>query len=211
LEVVDIGAPAVIETGWRELLGDRVSGRAMDDRVGAFIVMDVLRRLKGRKLNVAVHAISSTQEELVLLGGRVAAYDVAPHAGIAVDVTFTSDDPAKDEKLLGKVRLGGGPVLSCGPTYDKGLNAHIENVAKKKKIPVQIQAEWHSGGRGDGTNAFSIRMARSGAAAALLSVPLRYMHSPVETLSLDDVDKVAELMAEAVAGMAKGVEFGPKL
>ena len=211
LKVVDIGTPAVAETGWRELLGDKVSGRAMDDRVGAFIVMDVLRRLKGRKLNVAVHAVSSTQEELGLLGGTVAAFDVNPHAGIAVDVTFTSDDPSKDEKMIGQVKLGKGPVLSCGPAYDKGLNDIIERTAKKKKIPLQIQAEWHTGARGGGTNAHSIRMTRGGVAATLLSVPLRYMHSPVETLSLSDVDKVAELMAETIAALPKDAEFGPKL
>jgi len=210
-EVIDIGAPGVIDSGWRELLGDRVSARAMDDRAGAFVVMDVLRRLKGRKLNVAVHVVSSTQEELGLLGGRVAAFGVDPHAGIAVDVTFASDDPAKDEKVLGKVCLGGGPVLSCGPTYDQSLNAYIERIAKKKKIPVQMQAEWHTGGRGDGTNAFSMRMTRGGVPAALLSLPLRYMHSPVETLSLSDVDKTAELIAETVASLPKDAEFGPKL
>ncbi|MCL1856377.1 MAG: M42 family peptidase [Kiritimatiellaeota bacterium] len=211
MEAVGIGAPAVAETGWRELLGDKVSGRAMDDRVGAFIVMDVLRRLKGRKLNVAVHAVSSTQEELGLLGGRVAAFDVNPHAGIAVDVTFTSDDPSKDEKMIGQVKLGGGPVLSCGPTYNRELNDIIERTAKKKKIPVQMQAEWHAGGRGDGTNAFSIRMARGGVAATLLSVPLRYMHTPVETLSLADVDHVAELMAETVASLTGDEVFAPTL
>ncbi len=207
LEAVPIGAPAVIETGWRELLGDRVSARGMDDRIGAFIVMDALRRLQGRPLNVAVHAVSSTQEELGLLGAQVAAYAIAPHAGIAVDVTFASDDPGKDEKQVGQIRLGEGPVLACGPAYDNTLNHYLETAAASAEIPLQPQAR----ARGNGTDAFAIRMSRSGAAVALLSIPLRYMHTPVETLSLADVDRAAQLLAETVLSLPAAVDFGPRL
>ncbi len=207
LEAVPIGAPAVAETGWRELLGDRVSGRAMDDRVGAFVVMDALRRLKGRSLQVAVHAVSSTQEELGLLGAQVAAFDIAPHAGIAVDVTFASDDPGKDEKQVGQIKLGGGPVLACGPTYDRALNARIEATAKETGITLQPQAR----ARGNSTNAFAIRMSRSGGAVALLSIPLRYMHTPVETLSLADVEQASQLIADTVAALPVDPVFGPSL
>lgn len=207
LDAVPIGAPAVTETGWRELLGDRVSARGMDDRVGAFVVMDALRRLKGRPLKVAVHAVSSTQEELGLLGAQVAAFDIAPHAGIAVDVTFASDDPGKDEKQVGQVKLGGGPVLACGPSYDRVLNARIEQAAASTGTPLQPQAR----ARGNGTNAFAIRMARSGGAVALLSVPLRYMHTPVETLSLADVDRASQLIADTLADLPEDIAFGPRL
>ena len=207
LETVGIGAPAVAEAGWRELMNGLVSARAMDDRVGAFIVMEAMRRLKGKKLNVAVHAVSSTQEELGLRGARTAAYGINPHAGIAVDVTFASDDPGKEEKKVGRIKLGGGPVLSCGPIYNAALNARIEKAAKKAKIALQEQAS----ARGDSTNAFSIYMSRSGAAASLLSVPLRYMHTPVETLSLSDVDQTAELIAQAVLSLKGDEVFTPML
>ncbi len=207
LEAVPIGAPAVAETGWRTLLGDRVSGRGMDDRVGAFVVMDALRRLQGRLLQVAVHAVSSTQEELGLLGAQVAAFDVAPHAGIAVDVTFASDDPGKDEKQVGQVRLGGGPVLACGPAYDRVLNARIEETAAASGIALQAQAR----ARGNGTDAFSIRLARAGAAVALISIPLRYMHTPVETLSLQDVDQASQLIADTLAALPADLSFVPTL
>jgi endoglucanase len=207
LETVGIGAPAVAEAGWRELMNGLVSARAMDDRVGAFIVMEAMRRLKGKKLNVAVHAVSSTQEELGLRGARTAAYGINPHAGIAVDVTFASDDPGKEEKKVGRIKLGGGPVLSGGPIYNAALNARIEKAAKKAKIALQEQAS----ARGDSTNAFSIYMSRSGAAASLLSVPLRYMHTPVETLSLSDVDQTAELIAQAVLSLKGDEVFTPML
>lgn len=207
LDAVPIGAPATVETGWRELLGDRVAARAMDDRVGAFVVMDALRRLAGRPLNVAVHVVSSTQEELGLLGAQVAAFDIAPHAGIAVDVTFASDDPGKDEKQVGQVKLGGGPVLACGPTYDRTLNKLIEREASATGVPLQPQAR----ARGNSTNAFAIRMARSGGAVALLSVPLRYMHTPVETLSLSDVEQTSQLLADTLAQLPADVAFGPTL
>jgi len=207
LEAVPIGAPAIAETGWRELLGDRVSARAMDDRVGAFVVMDALRRLAGRPLNVAVHAVSSTQEELGLLGAQVAAFDIAPRAGIAVDVTFASDDPGKDEKQVGQIKLGGGPVLACGPTYDRALNARIEAVAATTGVTLQPQAR----ARGNSTNAFAMRMARSGGAVALLSIPLRYMHTPVETLSLADVEQASQLIADTLAALPADPVFGPTL
>jgi len=207
LEAVAIGTPAVAETGWRELLGDRVSARAMDDRVGAFVVMDALRRLKGRKLNVAVHAISSTQEEMGLLGAKVAAFGVAPQAGIAVDVTFASDDPGKDEKRVGQIKLGGGPVLAYGPAYDKSLNERIEAAAAASQVTLQPQAT----ARASGTNAFAIRMSRSGAAVSLVSVPLRYMHTPVETLSLSDVEQASQLLADTLAAMPADPVFGPRL
>ena len=206
-EAVEIGAPAVIEAGFRRLLGDRVSGRGLDDRVGAFIVMDVLRRLKGRKLNVGVHVVSSTQEEVGCLGAKVAAFGADPSAAIAVDVTFASDDPGKDVKRIGSVRLGAGPVVSRGPTFDMKLVSMIEKAAAANKIGIQKIAE----ARGNGTNAFPIRLTRSGVPVSLISVPLRYMHTPIETVSLADIDRISSLIAETIRSMPANPKFGPEL
>lgn len=207
LAALPIGTPGVVDSGWNDLLGDRVSARAFDDRVGAVIVMDVLRRLKGKKLNVAVHVVSATQEELGLLGSQTAAYAINPHAGIAVDVTFASDDPTGQPRRIGEVELGAGPVVAIGPSYDKGLGERLLTAAEKGKIPVQP----HVNPRANGTDSYAMRLTQAGVANALVSVPLRYMHSAVETLSLADVENSSQLIADTIAAMPKGITFGPKL
>lgn len=207
LAALPLGSPGIVESGWRELMNGRVSARAFDDRAGVFVVIDALRRLKGRKLNVAVHAVSATQEEVGLLGATTAAFGVDPHAGIAVDVTFASDDPGGMPKKTGTVKLGGGPVVGVGPTYDHKLNEIVFSAAKKSKTDVQIQPR----NRGNGTDAFAIRHTRSGVPVAQISIPLRYMHSAVEVVSLDDLDRCAQLIAETVASIPASPAFGPQL
>ncbi len=207
LEALPIGTPGVVDSGWNELLGDRVAARAFDDRVGAVVVMDVLRRLKGKKINVALHVIAATQEELGLLGSQTAAYAVNPHAGIAVDVTFASDDPTGQPKRIGEVSLGKGPAIATGPSYDHGLFDRLMATAAKRRIPVQP----HVNPRANGTDSYAMRLTRAGVANALVSVPLRYMHSAVETLSLADVENASQLIADTVAAMPAGIAFGPAL
>lgn len=207
LKALPIGTPGVVESGWRPLLGDRVSGRAFDDRVGAVVVMDVLRRLKGRKINVELHVVSATQEELGLLGSHTAAHAVNPHAGIAVDVTFATDDPTGEKKRIGEVSLGKGPAIATGPSYDHGLFDAIMATAKKSKIPVQPEVN----PRANGTDSYVMRLTRDGVANGLVSIPLRYMHSAVETIALSDVENASQLLAETIASFPKGVCFGPRL
>ncbi len=207
LEALPVGTPGVVDSGWRPLLGDTVSARAFDDRVGAVVVMDVLRRLKGRKINVALHVVATTQEELGLLGAQTAAYAVDPHAGIAVDVTFATDDPSGDPKRLGRVALGAGPAVAAGPSYDHGLSQTLLDTAKSSDIPVQTVVK----PRANGTDSFALRLARAGVANGLVGIPLRYMHSAVETLRLSDVENASQLLADTIASFPADVQFGPKL
>lgn len=207
LEALPIGTPGVVDSGWNDLLGDRVAARAFDDRVGAVVVMDVLRRLKGKKINVALHVIAATQEELGLLGSHTACYAVNPHAGIAVDVTFASDDPTAQPKRIGEVALGKGPAIATGPSYDHGLFDCLMATAKKSKIPVQP----HVNPRANGTDSYAMRLTQAGVANGLVSVPLRYMHSAVETISLSDAENASQLLADTIASFPKDVTFGPKL
>ncbi|MGI5870346.1 MAG: M28 family peptidase [Kiritimatiellia bacterium] len=206
LEVLPLGSPGIVESGWRELMNGLVSARAFDDRAGVFVVIDALRRLQGRKLNVAVHVVSATQEELGLLGATTAAYGINPHAGIAVDVTFASDDPGGVPKKTGIIKVGGGPVLGVGPAYDHALNAMIRKAGETAKIPIQVQPR----SRGNGTDAFAIRQTRTGVPVAQVSIPLRYMHSAVEVLSLADLDQCAQLIADTVAAIPANPRFGAK-
>ncbi len=202
-KLVELGAPAVIDAGWRPLAGDRVACRGFDDRIGAFVVMEAVRRLKGKPLQVALHAVASVQEELGLVGATTVAYDVQPHAGIAVDVGFASDCAGHDKKVLGDVSLGKGPIVVCGPTYHPKMQTLILGAAKAKGITLQRQVR----ARGAGTNAWAMRMSRSGAAVGLLSIPLRYMHSPVEVLSLHDVEQTIELLVATLLAIPANADF----
>lgn len=202
-KLVELGSPAVIDAGWRPLAGDRVACRGFDDRIGAFIVMEAFRRLHGQPLQVALHAVASVQEELGLVGATTAAYDIEPHAGIAVDVGFASDCPGHDKKRVSDVSLGKGPIVVYGPTYHPKMQDLLNSTAQKKGIPLQRQVR----ARGMGTNAWPMRMSRSGAAVGLISIPLRYMHSPVEVLSLSDVEQSIELLAATLLAIPADVDF----
>jgi len=206
LEMVDLGSPAVVDAGWRPLGNNRVACRGFDNRVGAFIVTEAMRRLAGEKLNVALHMVASVQEELGLIGGYTTSYDIAPHIGLCVDVTFASDAQKQDKKSVGDISLGKGPVIGVGPTYHPALNELVMKTAKERAIPTQVQVR----GRGNGTCAYAMRLTRSGAAVAQLSVPVRYIHSPIETLSLDDTFQAIDLLVASVLAIPADFDLLPK-
>jgi len=205
LKLVDLGSPAVVDAGWRPLAGDRVACRGFDNRIGSFVVAEAFRALARKPLKVALHLVLTVQEELGLVGGTTASYEVNPHVGICVDVGFASDYPGNDKKLVGDVQLGKGPILCFGPTYNFKLQQLVESAAAREKITLQRQVR----ARGAGTNAWTMRTVRGGAAVALVSVPLRYMHSAVETLSLSDVDDSVKVVAATVASLPPRPDFFP--
>lgn len=202
---VELGDVATINTGWVELKNGNVACRAFDDRIGAFIVADVLRLLSGKKLHAAVHAVSTVQEEIGLRGATTAAFGIEPHLGIAVDVGFATDQPNMDAKRVGEAKLGGGPILHRGPNMNPALTELLVKTAKKAKIPVQMQPI----PRGSGTDANAIQLSRGGVAANLVSVPTRYMHSPVETIALEDAERTAKLLAELILSLKGNEVFIP--
>ncbi len=204
-KVVELGDVATIDTGWIELRNGNIACRAFDDRIGAFIIADVLRHLNGKKLNVAVHAVSTVQEEIGLRGAHTAAFSVDPHVGIAVDVGFATDQPGMDPKQCGEAKLGEGPILHRGPNMNPVVTEMLQKVAKKKKIDVQMQPI----ARGSGTDANAIQLTRAGVAANLISVPTRYMHSPVETIALKDAEDTSKLIAEMILSMKGDEVFIP--
>jgi len=203
---VELGSPAVVDTGWRPLANNRVACRGFDNRIGAFIVAETLRRLAGKKLHVALHMVASVQEEVGLVGGITAAYDIDPHIGFCVDVTFATDANKEDRKIAGDVRIGEGPVVGIGPTYHRTLNDLAFRVAEERSIRVQRQVR----SRGTGTCAWAMRMSRSGAAVAQYSVPLRYMHSPVEVISLDDAERTVDLLCASILAIPEDFNLYPQ-
>ncbi|MCF7836000.1 MAG: M42 family metallopeptidase [Candidatus Marinimicrobia bacterium] len=193
--LVDIGDCAVVHRSFRRLKGDNVACRGFDDKIGAFVVLQVLKRLSGSATkNPRVCAVATTQEEVGLRGGRTSAFSVNPDVGIAVDVTFTTDTPTTKPKknVLGEISLGKGPVVTRGVNITPWLFNLIIETAKKEHIPHQVCAD----SRPTGTDANAMQMSRGGMATALISVPNRYMHSPCEIVNLDDVDNTIELLAK---------------
>lgn len=201
LKIVAIGDVATINSGWTELRNGLIAARGMDDRIGAYVIADVLRLLKGKKLKVAVHAVSTVQEEIGLRGAKTSAFGVDPQMGIAVDVGFATDAPNMNVKMVGEAVLGSGPILHRGPNFNHKMFALMEKAAKSAKVKTQLQAI----PRGSGTDANALQMNRAGVAAALISIPNRYMHSPVEVVSLKDAEDCAKLIAQFILNL-KGTE-----
>jgi putative aminopeptidase FrvX len=191
---LSVGDPGVIDSKAHDFPGNRIVSRSIDDRIGAFAVLEALRRYAERPGSARVVAAATTQEEIAWTGGGalVAANAVRPRMAIVVDVTHASDMPNMEKKEMGDVRLGGGPVLGRGALISPVVFELLRAAARQKDIPFTV----HAVGRDTATNADAIHIAQEGVATALVSIPNRYMHSPNEMVSLDDVEHTAELIAE---------------
>ena len=197
-QAVSIGDPITYQYDFMEMLNGIAVARAFDDRIGSFIVAEVLRVLSSSTtLKASVHSVSTVQEEIGVRGAATSAFGIEPLAGIATDVTFATDQPGVEEKHVGEIKLGGGPVIARGPNINPHVYELLVKTAKKLKITYQIEGI----PRATGTDANSIQISRAGVATGLVSVPVRYMHTPVETLNFKDVEGAIKLMvgfAEAV-------------
>jgi endoglucanase len=202
---VAIGDPAVIAADLVALPNDRYVAKATDDKAGAFVVLETARLLAKMKPTAEVVAVATVQEEIGLRGATTSAFQIEPQVGIAVDVTFATDFPSMDgdKKRIGDVRLGNGPVLTRGPNINPVLFDLLRETAVQKKLPHQVVAE----PRGTGTDANEIQLSRGGVATALVSVPNRYMHSPVEMICLEDAGLAARLIAATVMRITSKADF----
>ena len=206
LELVSIGDPVTFVHGMERLQGSLATSRAFDDKMGAFIVTRVMQEVCARQGNkVDLYSVTTVQEELGLRGAISSTYGVNPDVGIAVDVGFATDFPGQDKAEVGDFKVGKGPVIACGANINPVLFDLISTTAQDKQIPIQIGGH----ARATGTDASAMQLSRGGVAAALLSVPLRYMHSPVEVLSLDDIEASIELLTEVVLRIDSTTSFIP--
>jgi endoglucanase len=205
MERVGVGDPGVIDSRTMDFPNGRIVSRSIDDRIGAFTVLEALRRYAERPGAARVVAVATTQEEIAWTGGGalVCAQCVNPKAAIVVDVTFATDHPGIEKKRIGDHKLGSGAVISRGSLISPVMFRLLADTAKQRGIPYTV----HAAGRDTSTNADAIHIAREGVATALVSIPNRYMHSPNEMVSLDDVDHVAELLAETCRGIGEGTDF----
>ncbi len=198
-ERVSVGDAGVVDSRTITFPNGRIASRSIDNRIGAFVVLEALRRYAASPGQARVAAVATTQEEIAYHGGGalVSAVGVGPTAAIVVDVTFSTDHPGLEKKELGDHKLGGGPVLARGSVISPVMFAQLRAAAERAKIPYTVLAA----GRDTSTDADAIHLAREGVATGLVSVPNRYMHSPNEMVSLEDLDRAAELLAETCRGI----------
>lgn len=205
LELVQIGDPVTFTDEVDFLNDDIITGRALDNRIGGFVIAQVMKNLKKRKkdLKVNVMALNSVQEEVGGFGARMMSYRHMPDVALVTDVTHATDTPGINQKEHGKVELGKGPTVQHGGANHPNVVELIESVAKENSIDVQHEATSIR----TGTDTDSIFYQRTGIPSALISLPLRYMHSPVETASVTDIKTLIELMTETVLAMEPDQQF----
>jgi len=202
---LSIGDPGVIDSRSHDFPNDRIVSRSIDDRIGAFIVLEALRRYAEKPGAARVVAAATTQEEIAWHGGGalVCAHCVNPQVAIVVDVTFATDHPNVEKKEIGEHRMGGGPIISRGALISPVVHNTLRDTAKKLNMPYAV----HAVGRDTSTNADAIHIAREGVATGLVSIPNRYMHSPNEMVSLEDLDRCADLIAETCRSVSAETDF----
>ena len=204
---VKIGDPITFAVGLEKILGDRVVSRGFDDKVGSFVVAEVLRRVGERKERPRcdLYGVSTVQEELGLRGATTSAYQIEPDIGIAVEVGHSSDYPDVDKKRVGEYKLGGGPIIARGANINPKVHELLLETGARMNIPVQTLGA----PRATGTDANVIQLSRKGVATGLVSVPLRYMHTPAEVLSLKDIESTCELLVGFLYLLREGMDFVP--
>lgn len=205
---VRIGDPAVIAQPVLHLAGDRIVSRAIDNRIGAYVVLETLRLLRDDPPSACVAAVATSQEEIGYSGGgaRTSAFHLAPDVALVVDVTFSTDVPDINKKELGDHSIGGGPVLSRGSAAHPEVFEMLASVAEEEEIPFTIQAS----PKATRTDADAIFVSRSGVPTGLISVPNRYMHSPNELVSFEDLKRTARLMAAFIRRLGPETDFTPR-
>ncbi|TKX80194.1 M20/M25/M40 family metallo-hydrolase [Halorubrum sp. SD626R] len=203
-EHVEVGDPVTVSTEPRELVGDRIAARGIDNRTGTWAAAEGLRRAAERDVDATVYAVSTVQEEVGLQGARMVGVDLDDvDAFVAVDVTHATDNPDVETERRGPVELGAGPVITRGSANHPSLVALARDAAADAGVDVQLQAA----GTRTGTDADAFYTARGGVPSLNVSIPNRYMHTPVEVVDLSDLDAVAELLAGIADGATGAAPF----
>lgn len=197
--LVSIGDSIVYEQSFEVLQGSRATARAFDNKAGCYVVMETLRRLARQKgkMKAKLVSVATSQEEVGVRGATISTYSVNPHIGIAVDVGHATDHPEIEQKQFGEFYLGKGPIIARGPNINPIVFEKLISCANKQRIPYQIQAD----ARPMGTDARIMQMTRQGVATAIVSIPLRYMHTPSEVVDLHDLENAVKLLVAFVLSL----------
>ena len=202
LERISIGDAATYDHEFELINGSVGTARAFDNKVGAYIVGETIIRLakERRKPAARVVAVATSQEEIGTRGATGSGYSVDPQVALVVDVGHATDHPDCDNRKYGETKLGGGPILCRGPNINPKVYEGLVKAAKRLKIPYQVESD----PRPTGTDARAVQVARGGVATGLVSIPLRYMHTPSEVVDLEDVERCVKLFVEFAKGVTKG-------
>ena len=204
LAMLRIGDPVVIDAEPLALAGGRLASRSLDNRLGSYVALEVARRCHERGgLTADVAAVAAVQEEIGLHGARTSAYLLEPDLAVVVDVTHATDVPGLEEKESGSHALGSGPVIGRGSTLAPKAFELLHEAAEREGIEHTIEAS----GRWTGTDADAYQISRAGIPTGLVSIPLRYMHSPVETVDLADVEATVELLVALATSLEPDVDL----
>jgi endoglucanase len=208
-KVVRVGDPITLADEFEVLRDDVAVARAFDNRIGTFSVAEALRLLRDSKVKVKaeVLAVSNIMEEVGLFGARQIAYSIKPDVALVVDVTHATDYPCVNQSAHGDIKLGHGPTVTHGGCNHPEVIARIEAVAKRQKIKLQHEAMSNT----SGTDTDGIFWTRGGIPSGLISLPNRYMHSPVELVNLKDLEQIPQLMAAFALSLKPGEEFKVKI
>lgn len=204
-KLVSVGDPITFRLGLDKLGKDYITSPGLDNKAGAWVVMEALRRVSSRKIGCALFAVATVQEEIGVRGATTAGYGVDPDVGIAVDVTHATDYPDLDKRTAGDVKMAAGPTITVGANCNPRLTELLISTAKAKRIPYQLEGHPSA----TGTDARAIQTTRGGVATALVSIPNRYMHTQVEMCNLTDLENAAKLLAETVAKITRRTNFTP--
>tara|TARA_R110002095_G_scaffold35763_3_gene33596 strand:+ start:12928 stop:13986 length:1059 start_codon:yes stop_codon:yes gene_type:complete len=204
-ELVAIGDPITFELGFRPMLNQLASAPGMDNRVGVWVVMEALRQVSEKSPHVGVYSVSTVQEEIGLRGAKTSAFSIQPEVGIAVDVTHASDCPTVSKQEQGDIKLGHGPVVYRGPNVNPVVYSSLARLASENEISWQI----NSISRPAGNDANAMQLNQGGMATGIVAIPNRYMHSPVEVISLEDLDHAAQLLAAFCLDINENTDFTP--
>ncbi len=202
---VSIGDAVCADTVVRELLNDHFTCRALDDKTGAFVVLEAAKLAAQRGATCGIYAHTATGEETTGRGAYFAASKIKPDCAVIVDVTWASDYPGTEPGDTGKIVLGKGPVLCHSGMVNKRLNEALEEIAREKGIPVQYEV---AGGE-TSTDGDTVLMTGNGVPVVLVSIPLRYMHSSVEVANWKDLENAIELIAGLILRMHAGFDYCP--
>ena len=190
---IPLGTPAIFASSCDLFGDDMLSGKALDDRACVAIILKTMEQLQGRDLNLDVFCLISTQEEVGLRGAKTGAFAVEPDYAIAIDVTHARTPDAKKEETL---PIGKGAAIAIGPNMNRSITNALIHTAKTREIPYQIEVVPGN----SGTDGWAIQVSRAGVSTALVSLPIKYMHSPCETMDLRDAEAIVQLLTETILG-----------
>jgi len=203
---VRVGTAGVIDAPIYEFPNGRIVSRSIDNRIGAFTVLEALRALAQERPGATVAAVATVQEEITFAGARTSAFAFDPQAAIVVDVTHATDHPDANKRQAGEAKLGGGPVISRGSASSPVVFDLLVSLAEREGIPYVVEAN----PRATGTDADAIHLSRGGVATGVISIPNRYMHSPNEMVALEDVAHAVRLIAAFVRALRADTDLVPR-